>query len=223
MKPLDPETEVVAAMARDDWTEVARLEKVIDDLDVHPQPPSLHAAALWYAEQGLRVFPLRIGGKHPLLPKAHPEDAELQRSCKGRCGRPGHGLYDAANDTDQVAQWWTGEPRANIGLATGHLVDVVDIDGLKGQISRARNWGMFESLVILGKVSTPRPGGLHLLVPPRPGITTGANLLPGVDYRGLGGYVVAPPSRIAPGGKDHPGTYSFVTPLDITALGSVAA
>lgn len=195
MKPYgidDAEAEVIAAMARGDWEAVARLEKVVDELDTQPEPVSLHAAALWYAEQGIPVFPLTPGTKIPL---------------KGSGG-----CLDATTDPDHIDAWWAGNPNANIGIATGYLVDVVDVDGHKGQVSRAQNWPMFDGLHTLGVISTPRPGGMHLYVPRKEGISNGAGLLPGVDYRGLGGYVVAPPSR------NEQGTYTWLRPLDLSTL-----
>jgi len=188
----DAEADLRDAIDRDDLAGITRLEQVIDDLDTHPAPAALHSAALWYAEQGIPVFPLTPGTKIPL---------------KGSGG-----CLDATTDVAMVNAWWSGNPHANIGIATGHLVDVVDIDGLKGQTSRAQNWPMFDGLQVLGTVSTPRPGGMHLFVPRREGITNGAGLLPGVDYRGLGGYVVAPPSR------NEQGVYAWVRPLDLSTL-----
>ena len=195
MKPYsidDAETDLRAAIDRDDHEAISRLGKVIDDLDVHPAPVSLHSAALYYAEQGIPVFPLTPGTKFPL---------------KGSGG-----CHDATIDPDLVNAWWEGNPNANIGIATGHLVDVVDIDGFVGQTSRMQNWSMFSSLKVLGQVSTPRPGGLHLYVPRKEGISNGAGLLPKIDYRGLGGYVVAPPS------VNEQGTYAWVRPLDLSVL-----
>lgn len=172
------------------------LTRHIDRHDQRPAPVSLTAAALWYAEQQLAVFPLQPGTKIPY---------KGSRGCK-----------DATTDPDQVRAWWAADPDANIGLATGTLVDVVDIDGHTGQTSRTRNWPMFEALTRLGTVSTPRPGGMHLYVPAA-GVGNKAGLLPGVDYRGRGGYVVAPPSRT------DQGTYRWLTPLGDVAATGVAA
>lgn len=138
---------------------------------------SLAGSALWYAKRGLRVFPLRPGGKQP---------------------QPGsHGCKDASNDPEQVARWWAQAPEANVGIATGHLVDVIDVDGPQGNVSLARLLGDHPHLLAnrLGHVLTPRPGGRHFYVPADGDLGNGASLAPGIDYRGRGGYVVAPPSR----------------------------
>lgn len=201
MKPYgmaDAEAELRDALDRDDVAAITRLEKVVDDLDVRRPIPALHAAALWYAEVGLHIFPLTPGTKIPL---------------KGSGG-----CFDATNDPDMVNKWWSGNPQANIGIATGHLVDVIDIDGPIGQRSRLDHWDMLEQLPCLGKVSTPRPGGMHIYVTAAPGRGNKAGLLPGVDYRGTGGYVVAPPST------NEQGRYLWISPLHLaTTSGRGAA
>jgi len=184
----DAEADLRAAIDSGDADRITTVSTLVDTLEQPRAAPSLHAAALWYAGQGLHVFSLQPLSKIPF---------KRSRGCK-----------DATTDIEQVNRWWTAEPEANIGIATGHLVDVVDIDGALGQQSRAANWEMFDALHVLGKVSTPRPGGLHFYVP---ATTLGnkAGLLPGIDYRGDGGYVVAPPSRT------EQGAYRFLTPLQL--------
>lgn len=194
----DAARDYAAACARTDQGTMRRLERLVDELDQAPPapPPSLHAAALWYAEHGYHVFPLAPGSKIPR---------------KGSAG-----FKDATCDRDQVHAWWSAEPDANIGLATGHLVDAVDFDGLLGQTSRAHNWDMFAQLEHRGTVLTPRAGGMHIYVPAS-GYGNKAGILPGVDYRGLGGYVVAPPSRT------DQGSYRFLRPLQVTSAAGAAA
>jgi hypothetical protein len=158
----------------------------VTEEDEPREMPSLHSSALWYASVGLRVFPLQPGTKIPM--------------------RGSRGFKDATTDTDRINAWWTATPEANIGLATGHLVDVVDIDGAPGQKSRAEMWeSTFERIDAdsVAKTLTPRPGGMHIFVPST-GDRNGADIAPGVDYRGLGGYVVVPPSRT------DVGTYRFL-------------
>lgn len=204
MQPLrmaDAEAELIRAWRTGDAVAAAHWEKQVDQLDPAAQgqhTASLAGAALWYAEHGLHVFPLTPGSKRP-LPRSH-------------------GLTDASPDPDQVRARWGRTPEANIGIATGHLVDVVDVDGLDGNLALA-----FDTVpelhddiraAMIGQVLTPRPGGRHFYLPAA-GHHNGAALAPGIDYRGTGGYVVAPPSRITPGGKDTPGTYRWLTRLNL--------
>jgi len=178
------------AMHRDDWGEVERVAAALDRRDVPPRPASLVNAALWYAEQGLRVFPLAPGSKIPR---------------KGSAG-----CKDATTDAEQIRVWWREDWHANVGLATGHLVDVVDFDGALGHAAWSRVFPQADALVpgaeLLATVSTPRPGGLHAYVRAA-GAGNRAGMVPGVDYRGAGGYVVAPPSHV-----DN-GSYRFLRPL----------
>src|SRR5699024_8905865 len=148
MRPLDAQTveqQLRDAIDAGDENEIMRLGMLLDELAPLKRPPSLAAAALWYAEQGLHVFPIMPGSKYPY-------------------GRS-HGFKDATNDVNQVRTWWSQAPESNIGLATGHVVDIVDIDGPKGHASMYAKWAMIDSLNIIGTVSTPRPGGLHFYVP----------------------------------------------------------
>lgn len=162
----------VEAIQREDEPEIIRLEKVLAE----PKLPRLGTSALWYAEQGWPVFLLAPNSKQPLISK--------------RDG--GNGLHDATTDVAQIREWWTKYPSANIGLATGHLFDVIDIDGPTG-IASMQELGDGVLPEIHGKVGTPN--GFHLYVK-NTGDGNRAGVRPGIDYRGQGGYVVAPPSQI---------------------------
>lgn len=202
----DADRDLRAALDAGNTPEIDRLSRIVDNLTRSPDtPPSLAASALWYAEQGLHVFPLHPGRKIP------------QRGSAG--------CKDATADPDQVRAWWTADPAANIGLATGHLIDAVDIDGPTGQKSRAEHWDTLFATIdadSIAKILTPRPGGMHLYVPAQ-GDGNSAGIVPGVDYRGLGGYVVAPPSIIHPGGKDTPGVYRFLGTPNLARLAALKA
>lgn len=198
MKPYtldEAEAALRHAITAGDTTRITALETIVDRLDTHPPAPSLHSAALWYATNGFKVFPLQPGTKIPF---------KGSRGCK-----------DASTNTDVIDGWWEDTPDANIGLATGHHVDVVDIDGHTGQTTRTANWPMFNALHVLARVTTPRPGGMHLYVPATD-LGNKAGLLPGIDYRSVGGYVVAPPSRT------QVGSYRFLAPIDLDALAAAA-
>lgn len=176
----DAEIELRAAIDAGDRTAIDTAGARLDDLEVGHQV-SLLAAALWYAQQGLAVFPLTPGTKIPL--------------------RGSRGCLEATCDPDRIRAWWTTHPDANVGIATGGRVDVVDIDGPAGQKSRTQHWDDTLAQVDadnLGKVLTPRPGGMHIYVPAT-GDGNATNILPAIDYRGRGGYVVAPPSTTPEG------------------------
>jgi len=71
----------------------------------------LLSAALEYADRGLKVFPIWPETKIPITANGH---------------------LDATTDSDQIIQWWTAHPTANIGmnLADSGLV-AIDVDAYK--------------------------------------------------------------------------------------------
>lgn len=193
MRPPDLEQELREALQAQRWAEVDRLGTLLDagDEAERRRKASVHpgAAALWYASVGLPVFLLQPRSKIP-YPKSH-------------------GFQDATLDPAQIRAWWRWAPDANIGIATGHRIDVIDIDGPAGNESLAQ---ILDDLPPrLGWVSTPRPGGRHFYVPAT-GRGNDAAILAGIDYRGLGGYVVAPPS------VTEQGAYRWIRPLDLPAV-----
>ena len=136
---------------------------------------------LWYANKGISVFPLIPRGKKPLTK---------------------NGFMNASTNDDQIKAWWSRRPAANIGIATGMgavplLVLDVDVghgtghDGLQTLKELEEEHGKLP----MTWVCKTGGGGLHYYFHcADPELTTGANVLPGLDFRGLGGYVVAPPS-----------------------------
>lgn len=170
------EARLRAAIAAGDRAAMDSIGLELDALDAARTTPALLPSALWYASAGLHVFPLQPGAKTP-LPKSH-------------------GCKDATTDADQIRTWWADNPTANVGIATGYLVDVIDIDGPTGVASWADLLNTLPPQ--LGAVNTPRAGGTHLYVAAT-GRGNRAGIAPGVDYRGMGGYVVAPPSVNAEG------------------------
>lgn len=142
---------------------------------------SLADAALVFANAGIAVFPCAVGGKEPLTT---------------------HGFKDASADPRRVDWWWRRYPDANLGLPTGGAsgVDVVDID-IHGQASgfpaleRARDAQLVNTWV--WAVRTPS-GGLHAYFPHPLDSEQRSWQSPRtqIDFRGDGGYVIAPPSRI---------------------------
>lgn len=142
--------------------------------------PDLAAAVRSLAAAGVPVFPCEADGKRPLTRR---------------------GFLDATSDLAQVSVWWSRTPEANIGLPTGAVsgVVVVDVD-VHGPVDGRPAWrrasaaGLVDGAGLL--VRTPT-GGAHAYFPATAGTeqrswqAAGA----GVDFRGDGGYIIAPPSR----------------------------
>lgn len=176
----------------------------------------LAEAAAAYTTVGLAVFPCAPGAKRPLTR---------------------HGYLDATIDAAQVNTWWRRWPDANIGLPTGRTdgqilggiggFDVLDIDVHPGgtgfpALARTRRARLVDGWAYL--VRTPS-GGLHLYYPASMERGQASWSLAGahVDFRGLGGYVIAPPSRVLTADGNKRGYTPIATgcglhPLDATAV-----
>lgn len=140
----------------------------------------LAVAARSLAAAGVPVFPCEPDGKRPLTRR---------------------GFLDATSALAQVAAWWSRIPEANIGVPTGAAsgVVVVDVD-VHGPIDGRAAWrraseaGLVDGAGLL--VRTPT-GGAHAYFPATSDTEQrswqAANA--GVDFRGDGGYIIAPPSR----------------------------
>jgi len=136
--------------------------------------------ALAYADLGWAVFPLMPNSKAPLTK---------------------HGFKDASKDPADIKRWWTDQPSANIGIATGVIsgLVIVDVDvknGAKGNESLASMTGMTPTLSVI----TPS-GGQHLYYAAPGPLRCRIGLRPGIDIKADGGYIVAPGSTI--GGKAY--------------------
>jgi Bifunctional DNA primase/polymerase, N-terminal len=192
----------------------------------------LRDAALGYASRGIPVLPLHhpLPHRHGLQPAGgnHPPTSGAGCSCRDPgCGQVGkhplgslvpHGVTDATCNRARVLAWWTRHPQANIGLTTGHRFDVLDVDGPAGAHAiqeLAATHGLHSS----GPLARTGGGGWHYyLTPSGLGNACPAGL-EHVDWRGRGGYVVAPPSRHASGNP-----YQWVIGRDLqTPLGEVPA
>lgn len=156
--------------------------------------PSKCEAALGLAGRGWSVFPVHT-------PTGQGGCSCLKASCDriGKHPRNAHGHNEATTDSAVIDRWWRQWPDANIGLATGQTsgLVVLDIDPDKGGEESLRELEkQFTRLPETVEVLTGG-GGRHLYFQ-SPRDTTIRNsvsvLGPGLDIRGEGGYVVAPPS-----------------------------
>lgn len=142
-------------------------------------------SALAYARRGWSVIPLWPREKRPLIPWARYQHH-----------RP---------DEAEIRQWFRRWPRANVGVVTGAVSSlvVVDVDPLHGGD---------DSLKALEQTHGPLPdtikattggGGLHVyLAHPGALVHNEVGLVAGIDLRGDGGFVVAPPS-VHPSGRSY--------------------
>ena len=116
------------------------------------------------------------------------------------------GLHDASKDQHIIESWWREHPKANIGVRTGaeSNLTVIDLDGSKGRQS------YIDILhAVLPKTRIHKsPNGHHLLYNYTRDLKQTAGILPGVDVRNDGGYIIFPPSvvlqRYYRVERDHP-------------------
>ena len=143
--------------------------------------------ALAYAARGWPLFPVH----EPTGPTGCTcQDRPEPCTAHGKHPRTLHGLKDATTDTDAIRGWWRSWPTANIGLRTGVHFDVLDIDHPDPNEATAG----LDTFEIVGPIARTGGGGWHHLVLPTGfGNTTRMLDLP-LDWRGAGGYIVAPPS-----------------------------
>lgn len=145
-------------------------------------PGELGEAAAVYAAAGIPVFPCVPGQKRPLAT---------------------HGFQDATTDPARIAAWWGRHPDANIGIPTGTVIEVLDADvhatGTGYPILRTlQQQGLISGW---GQAVRSPSGGLHLYYPTDPGLARGSwsRGRAHMDFRGTGGYIIAPPSTITTG------------------------
>jgi Bifunctional DNA primase/polymerase, N-terminal len=184
----------------------------------------LRDAAVGYAARGIPVLPLHYplphrGDIQAVGGDQQPAVGRTGCSCRDPgCGQPAkhplgglvpHGVKDATTNRARILAWWTRHPQANIGLATGHTFDVLDVDGRAGTHA-IRALAATHGLRSSGPLARTGGGGWHFYLAP-----TGLGNVPPaglehVDWRGRGGYVVAPPSRHTSG---HP--YQWIAGRDL--------
>jgi hypothetical protein len=173
-------------------------------------------AALGYAARGIPVYPAH-------WPRPIPGGASLACSCRRgpACDRPAkhpllrHGVKEATTDADRIGRWWRRWPQANVGLATGIIFDVLDIDGPAGRAALHQLAGTV-GLRLPGPLVATGGGGWHHWFRPTGLGNRPPHGLAHVDWRGRDGCVLAPPSRHISGR-----TYRWVHDLDQAPLPQV--
>jgi Bifunctional DNA primase/polymerase, N-terminal/AAA domain len=136
-------------------------------------PNELMQAALGYESVGFSIIPLKEKDKIPLLPSWIA--FQIDRATR-----------------EEIGQWWRTWPKANIGIVTGAVSGIVVIDADSPEAAASLK-SILGSLAHVPIASTGK--GFHLYFK-HSGDTLNnkAAVMPKVDFRGDGGYVVAPPS-----------------------------
>lgn len=137
-------------------------------------------AALEYWKLGFSVIPVAFKDKKPLV--------NWQK-------------YQTGRATKEQVEGWFKNPEINVGVVTGAIsgVVVVDVDTTEK---------IDKPLPPTATTRTGRGGWHYFYKHPGKSVKTVAGIIPGVDIRGDGGYVVMPPS-IHPNGNK----YEWAIPL----------
>ncbi len=141
------------------------------------------AAALAYAARGWHVF--------PCLPRLKVPEKDSK------------GLHDATTDERRIRAWWSVNPNYNVAISTGpsNLL-VVDVDPggeAAWEDMLACDPDLQAAAEDCRRVRSPR-GTLHYYFEnPECLGTSGGRLHRDIDTRGVGGYVLAPPSYVDDG------------------------
>jgi bifunctional DNA primase/polymerase-like protein len=152
------------------------------------------AAALSYASRGWHVLPL-----HDVTSGAC--SCAKGASCKtpGKHPRLADWTTVASANDGTVTGWWKYWPDANVGILTGRRSNliVLDVDPRHGGDDAlaafvAEHGPLPETVAVL-----TGGGGLHyyFACPPGDGAIKSFTLAPGLELKGDGTFVVAPPSR----------------------------
>lgn len=161
-----------------------------------PDANTLYRAAQTLIRSGQPVFPCKGKGEKAKAPMTK------------------NGLHDATLDVAQVKRWWSSHRDAAIGIPTGHVWDVLDVDVKRDEDGRVHLPALMRLGLLNGckrVVRTPS-GGWHLYFKAAPGLTNTANAYLGLDVRSKGGYVLAPPSFIDT--PDYAGAYEDMGPTE---------
>jgi hypothetical protein len=179
------------------------------DRDDHPNAAkSLVDWAALYADAGFLVFPC-----YALGPDGRCTCGKSD--CRGPGKHPAtvHGLRDASRDKGQLEAWFADSQR-NLAIATGRAsgVFVLDVDGPVGATAVAEWEAQYGPLPPTLRVRTGSGGTHYYFCYPTDGTIIGnrthiepqlgiQSAMGGIDIRGEGGYVIAPPSNHYSGGQ----------------------
>ncbi|MBI1744682.1 bifunctional DNA primase/polymerase [Candidatus Acetothermia bacterium] len=131
-------------------------------------------AALDYLHRGWSIIPIKPRDKRPLV-----DWAEFQSR------RP---------TEDEVRSWFERWPEANVAIVTGAISNIIVLD-IEADAHLNSDSIKKDHPVPITTMSRSGSGGQHIYFHrPRFHVPNAVRILPGVDLRGDGGYVVAPPS-----------------------------
>ncbi len=163
-------------------------------------PTSHLDAALEYAARGWHVLPVYAARQTESGPRC--SCGEVDCAHIGKHPRTEHGVNDATTDEATIREWWRTWPDANIGIATGAASGfaVLDVDPRSGG-DRALGEFTQQHGPLPPTLTVETGGGGQHYYFKLDGLEKAKNgeMVPGLDFKTTGGYVIAPPSTHASG------------------------
>lgn len=156
-----------------------------------PTTNPLLEAALQYAARGWRVFPLHSVWFRGVDEAVCTCRRGIDCTSKGKHPRIKEGFKGATTDFATIEGWWDKWPQANVAIATGNWLTVLDIDGEKGREELIALMAAHPEERLGGTLAQRTGNGGHLLWA-LDGARSSAK--GNLHVRGEGGYVVASPS-----------------------------
>lgn len=148
--------------------------------DVDETLSEIGNAAVKYINMGFAVIPLKVRSKDPATP---------------------HGLRDWSDNPQTARECWSAHPQCNVGIVCGqvsHGIIVIDIDidedKDKDGYATLREWEKINGALPETVTAITGGGGMHMLYRVNREIRPFTNVEAGIDVRGDGSYIVAPPS-----------------------------
>ena len=153
--------------------------------------------ALRYAARGWQVLPLHTPQPDGTCSCGQPDCDSVGKHPRYDPILLPSGLKSASSDPVTIANWWATWPDANIGMVTSATsgIWVLDIDPQHGGDlaldALIQQYGSLPDTVL----AVTGGGGQHYLFAHTGQLVRNrAHIAPGIDVRGDGGYIVAPPS-----------------------------
>lgn len=162
--------------------------------------------ALAYAARGWAVLPLHTVGTDGQCTCGKADDCPSP----AKHPRTRNGLKEATTDPQTIRTWWGRWPDANVGVRTGEISSLVVLDvdpAHDGETSLEDLEQSYHRLPAGPRALTGGDGMHYLFVHPGGEWPNRAAFRPGLDVRGDGGYIVAPPSLHVTGNR-----YEWIDP-----------
>jgi hypothetical protein len=149
---------------------------------------------LGYASLGWRAFPIAGGDKRPAFGSSWVETATVE--------------------PDRLRTWWRPGSRLNVGVVTGELFDVFDLEA--EHLQRFRHY-MADRWLPETPLARTGGGGIHILVRPSPIKANRRLFIDGIhvgELKSRRGYIVVAPSVTASTPTHRGGPYGWLWPAE---------